>query len=135
MPDPFVPPVLPNPTGRKRPLQSFEGRAHVELIGKDTFFGTFGQGVANLDWPMPKGRPFPILLRTWVGNLLQSTLAPVLASPFAQIDWPNPRVRVPSGELRAFAARHFTPLAPPVIVRMRRAEKVTPGSAHRVEKR
>jgi hypothetical protein len=44
---------------------------------------------AQQDWPNP--RSYPFVLRSWVQNLVESTLPAPVGSPFFQHDWPNPR--------------------------------------------
>lgn len=81
----------PNPLRRLFPLEglTFLNAVETQLIGQDQFFGAPGQPPAY-DWPNPRGRAFPVDARSWLGNLLQSTLG-ALAAPFALLDWPNPR--------------------------------------------
>src|SRR4051812_28954847 len=41
---------------------------------KDTLFGGPDQPLANYDWPVPKGRAFPITNLTWTWSLNQVTM-------------------------------------------------------------
>jgi hypothetical protein len=84
----------PVPKGYPIPLdvRSWIEDTNIQLIGQDQFFGGPGQVPAQLDWPVPRGYAYPTDLRTLLSNLLQSTLATLVSSPFAQLDWQNPIV-------------------------------------------
>ena len=70
------------------PYRSWEAFYNRNLIGKDKFYDGPGN-VPDFDYPLPRSaEPFPY--RTWTQNLLQTTLAPSLAKPFAQYDWQVP---------------------------------------------
>ena len=66
-----------NPGGHAYPsdLRTFLDALKLNLQGQDQFFGAPGQP-PTYDWPVPRARP-PIVNRTWVGNLLQTTLGAV----------------------------------------------------------
>ena len=90
---PFAQRDWPNPWGRLFPssLRTHTDPVKLELAGQDQFFGLPGQPPANQDQPNPTRAKSPAVdLKTWLGNLLQSTLGFVIA-PFAQRDHPNPR--------------------------------------------
>lgn len=54
------------------------------------------------DWPNPRPTERVIDLRTWLQDLLASTLAPVVAPPFHLLDWPNPRGQESASILRTW---------------------------------
>lgn len=63
----------------------------LNLLGKDQFFTTPGQG-PNYDWPNPRGNRYPISNKGFDNNLIESTLyQSTLALPFNYTDFPNPR--------------------------------------------
>jgi hypothetical protein len=66
------------------------------------------------DWPNPRGAARALDLRTWTGNLLESTLAlPFVPPPFYQTDWPNPQAKARAIDLRtSIATRPFYFLDP-----------------------
>lgn len=72
----------------------------------DQIYGAAGQ-VPSYDWPNPKGYVYPVGLRTWTQNLLESTLYVVPAPPFSQDDWQNPRGYVPSIVLKSGGERNI----------------------------
>jgi len=72
-----------------------------QLRGQDKFFGPAGMG-PDYDYPNPRGRPYPLSLRTWTNSLQTTTLVPSGAPPFKQTEWPNPRGRVPGIALRTW---------------------------------
>ncbi len=72
-----------------------------QLRGQDKFFGPAGYG-PDYDYHNPRGRPYPVSLRTWSNSLQTTTLVPSAAPPFRQSDYPNPRGRVPAIALRTW---------------------------------
>jgi hypothetical protein len=57
------------------------------------------------EWPVPKGRPFPAHLRSFIYSSLY--IIPPPETPLRPFDWPNPKRRVPRGHGSTF---HNTPL-------------------------
>lgn len=96
-PPPFVPAAFDNPQGKPFP------------IGLRTFIGERKQYYADIkpfsltEWPNPRVGGSAIDLRTWVANLLESTLVPTTQAPFSQTDWPNPLPRMSMVDLRTIA--------------------------------
>lgn len=60
---------------------------------------------ALFDWPLPKGRAYPNDARTWLVELQQGTLTPIVPTPFALRDWPVPTGAIYVRDLRTFTAR------------------------------
>jgi hypothetical protein len=87
---PFVQLDWPNPVAAKQSQENrgFIRAANVQLIGQDKFFGALGQAPAY-DWPNPS-RPRQPVPPDMPPNLLLTTF--IVAAPFYQMDWPNPRV-------------------------------------------
>lgn len=79
--------------------RTFLNPAEVQLIGKDQFFGAPGERTIP-DQPNPQVARRVDL--THVVNLLESTLGLVIAAPFKQGDWPNPRGYTFPSDLRTF---------------------------------
>jgi len=90
------------PVARAYPvsLRTWTGQTNLGLIGKDRFFGAPGQA-PQFDQQLP--RAAPRLPQGWTQSLLQTTLAPAAASPFAQNDWPAPRGMPYAASLRTWA--------------------------------
>lgn len=78
--------------------QAHEAGSPTQLIGQDVIYGTSGQ-VPIYDTNQPLPRRALIELRTWLQNLLQSTLS-LVVFPFALFDWPNPRGPRPDSRLQ-----------------------------------
>lgn len=57
----------------------------------------------GLSDPNPIGKVYPIILRTWTQNLIESTLfAPPATPPFYQTNWPNPLSKAALIDLRGY---------------------------------
>lgn len=57
---PYIEYNFPVPLGPRQPQRSFEAFYPLELLGKDVVYGAPGQGVLNLPWEVPRGRPNPV---------------------------------------------------------------------------
>jgi hypothetical protein len=97
----------PNPN---RPVSSPGGwldPLKLNLLGQDQFFGSPGQGPANLDWPVPRGFIPAISLRNWTDPIKLNLLGQdqFFSSPGqgpANLDWPNPRGPMAAVDLRTW---------------------------------
>jgi hypothetical protein len=98
---PFVPGDWPNPRTARTTPPTWTDQVKLTLLGRDQFFGAAGQGPAY-DYPNPRGRDYPVTLRTWTLGLQESTLPPSTAPPFVPGDFPNPRGRDYPVELRTW---------------------------------
>jgi hypothetical protein len=78
--------------------QQHEAPSPTQLIGQDRIYAGPGQ-VPAYDTNQPVASRRSIELRTWLQNLLQSTLS-VTVFPFALFDWPNPRGPRPNSRLQ-----------------------------------
>jgi hypothetical protein len=89
---PFTPVEWRNPTRPPYPvaLLTWLDPSKPWLIGQDRVYGGPGQ-VPSWDSPLPRGPQFPISLRTWLADLVRTTLAPTIV-PFHLTDWPLPGV-------------------------------------------
>lgn len=99
---PFFQTDWQNPLGRTFPsdLRTFLNAAEVHLIGKDLFFGAAGQApVYDYPNPQPQRKITPDFVPQESLALQAGT---VVAYPFSQTDWQNPRGRAFSNELRTF---------------------------------
>ena len=94
-------PVPRDSSGRGPSLRTWINQLRLDLLGKDQFFGEAGQPLVY-DWPNPRISPPPISLRHWDNQLLQTTLAPLLAAPFSMADWPVPKSSGYPLDLRTF---------------------------------
>jgi hypothetical protein len=91
---PFRGQPFPNPVvARVRPRPS-----HLRTYDEDF-------PVRPHEWVVPKGRPFPAHLRSFLYSSLY--IIPPPETPLRPFDWPNPKRRVPRGEGSTF---HNTPL-------------------------
>ena len=75
------------------------------LRSQDRFFGAAGQPPTQGDWPVPKGRPHPSDLRTFLDPLRLNLLGKdrffgLAGNP--TWDWPVPKGATPASELRTF---------------------------------
>jgi hypothetical protein len=68
------------------------------LAGQDTFFAGPGMG-PEYDYPNPRGKQFPVELRTFI-----QPMTILLLRPFQTPEQPNPRGRQFPSELRTFVA-------------------------------
>jgi hypothetical protein len=130
---PFLPLDWPNPrTAREAAdLRSWLQRMPQLLFGQDKFFGGAGQPPANMDWPVPRGAPFPAEDRgfSWP---FQLTLHVIPVKAPVALDWPNPRgPRYPDanrGFLVPLQPWYFTPLPAATIAAFRPAPVLAPPS-------
>jgi hypothetical protein len=83
---PFSQDDWPNPVRRAVPLQDWQHRVPLNLLGKDNLL------IRQTDWPNPVGPRRSVDLLTWTDSPAVPPPAAV-ALPFSQNDWPNPVLR------------------------------------------
>jgi hypothetical protein len=81
----------------------------------------------QMDWPNPRYPDQAVDLRTWLINLLETTLAPPPGVPFSMTDWPNPRVPLWLGYISTHFRSNSTP-APVIVVPFRQTDWPNPQS-------
>lgn len=85
-----------NPIRARPKHHDLQGSYTLPLIGQDAL--PFSQS----DWPVPKGPALLTNLRTWIADLVRTTLVGLDSLPFRLNDWPNPLRYVPSIDLRSW---------------------------------
>jgi len=92
---PFANFDYPNPRGAipSVDLKTWINAVEVQLIGKDTFFGSAGMG-PDYDYPNPRGAAFPSDLRTFINQteiqLIGKDKIYGASGMVPDYDWPNP---------------------------------------------
>ena len=101
----------PNPFRPRPKHQDHQGSYTLPLIGQDQL------PFAQADWPVPKGQAPLTNLRTWLWDLVRSTLVGQDALPFHKDDWPNPtRGTPPSISLKSWLLNLLqNTLLPPIV--------------------
>jgi hypothetical protein len=94
----------PNPRGPEwtRDLRTFTNSIEIQLSGQDQFFGAPGQPPANTDWAVPRGPARAVSLLSYDALAWLPLRVVIVAPPFFQMDWPNPRGSEWPRDLRSF---------------------------------
>lgn len=91
----------PQPPGLNRDLRGYTDASEFWML-KDTMFGAQGEPLTPMPEPLPRVKGVTIDLKTWVQNLLLSTLNLPVFAPRVMHDWPVPRVQFYSPALRTW---------------------------------
>lgn len=91
----------PQPPGLNRDLRGYVDASEFWML-KDTMFGAQGEPLTPMPEPLPRVKGVTIDLKTWVQNLLLSTLNLPVFAPRVMHDWPVPRVQFYSPALRTW---------------------------------
>lgn len=80
----------PSYPGLNRDLRGSVDASEFWML-KDTMFGAAGQPLTPIPEPLPRVKGISVDHKTWLQNLLNSTLALPVFAPRVMHDWPNPR--------------------------------------------